>query len=513
MSQRALRAVPWLVAACLTLGGCADLPDSGGMAQAPAFDPGVFQRDLQGLKTSDPDEIRRRFGVYELLVGDVFVSHDGNPVALSEYRWIVPGALVGVDYMNCYEQTRKCDEGSFWVQYDAAQKRLNFLNAGNGVAWAHADVQPDGTLKVSRPSGAPYEIGFDFDKDEGLFSFPSLNRTSRYIPTERNQFAEVRKQWKQVNAETRAEEQRIAQERAAEQAAQRRREEREAEAERWNNINRAIAGMGQAYRETADQHRRNQADVAARNARLASSMQSSRPSSTTSAPRTVIPSTATLNRPTATTLAPSALTPLPSGNVPRTVPSQTSSRTPVPLKTNPLQPPRLSEQTLVAPQQPQQGRAPASSTTLSAPARVEKPIGPPGTTITVPRRETAPRPAPTVVASAPPSQRESERDRDPGKASTRDDPNRCISGPIEAKPVIGSAPKCQAFQVYNRCSAPVDIRTCVYLTVGKKWSCELRTVAPNAYKQHESCSPHRERFVSVKYADDFKTRAAMPPER
>ena len=141
---------------------------------------------------------------------------------------------------------------------------------------------------------------------------------------------------------------------------------------------------------------------------------------------------------------------------------------------------------------------------------------------------------PTVVASAPSTsptlrnpqreweerrEREEHRERgngterSPGKASTRDDPYRCITRPIEAKPVIGSTQSCKAFAVYNRCSAPVDIRTCVYLTAAKKWSCEVKSVAPNGYKQHESCSPHNERFVAVKYADDYKTRIAMPPSR
>jgi hypothetical protein len=340
-----------------------------------------------------------------------------------------------------------------------------------------------------------------------------------------------------VNSETRAEEMRVAraqeverQRVAQEQAAERRRAEREADAERWNNINRAMAGMGQAYRDTADQHRRQQAQSAALNARIAQAQQQSRtvPSTSSQASRTPVPSTSTLNRPTATTLAPSSLTPLPSAPG-RSAPSSTpSTRTPVPLKTNPLQIPRLSEETLVAPQQPQT-RAPATSATASAPAKV----APPTKMVTVPvpyAPQPEPRtvkPAPTVVATAPPSLRDPRREweerrqrngegeerRDPGKASTRDDPMRCLTDPIEAKPVIGSAPKCKAFQVYNRCSAAVDIRTCVYLTEAKKWSCEVRSVAPNAYKQHESCSSHSERFVSVKYSDDHKTRIAMPPSR
>jgi hypothetical protein len=548
MPQGIVRAVPWLAAACLVLGGCAEMPDAPAAAQGPAarvFDPAVFQRDMQRLKTADPDEIRRRFGVYELLMGDTFVSHDTNPVVLSEYRWIVPGALARVDYLECFEKTRKCAEWWFWVQYDPAHKRLNFLQA-TGTAWAHAEVRADGAVSVRRLNRGPFDIRFDFDNDEGIFSFPGENRTSRYVPTERQQFADVRKQWKQVHAETSAEEERVARAREAERqrvaqerAAEERRAEREADAERWNNINRAISGLGTAYRDTMAQHRQDQARSAALNARIAQAQQQSRPvPSTSSVSRTPVPSPSTINRPTATTLAPAPLTPLPKAAGTRSAPAPTSGRTPVPLKTNPLQPPRLSEQTLVAPQQPQT-RSPAPSTTTSASARLERPIGPPGTTISVPTR-TSPepeqsqvRPAPTVVATAPPSlrdpsrerderrdtdrnergERDDPRERDPGKSSTRDDPNRCITAPIEADPVIGSRSSCKAFRVYNRCAATVDIRTCVYLTAAKKWTCELKPVAPNAYKHHESCSPHSERFVSVKYSDDHKTRTAMPPSR
>jgi hypothetical protein len=532
MALQVLRTFSGLVAACLVLGGCADMPEATYQPAAakPAFDPA----SMQAFRTSDPDEIRRRWGDYELLIGETFISDGKNPVEMVQTRWVVQGALSRTDWLNCYESTRKCDENWFWVRYDAAQRRLDFLN-GDGSAWAHGEVQADGSLKVTRPSGAPYEVRFDFDRDEGVFFYPAAKTTNRYIPTEAQQYAEVRKTWKQVDAETRAEERRVAQQRAAEQAelaAAQRRAESEESAERWS---RGMAALGQAYSDTMAQHRRQQADIAARNARLASSLQSSRPSTSTSSstssstPRTAIPNTSGFTRPQATTLAPSPLTPLPRGATSRTAPASTSTRTPVPLKTNPLQPPRLSEETLVAPQQPQ-ARAPAPSTATSAPAKVAPPTK--MVTVPVPYTPSQPeprtvKPAPTVVATAPPSLRDPRREweerrqrdgegeerRDPGKASTRDDPYRCISDAVDAEPVIGSRSSCKAFRVYNRCSAPVDIRTCVYLTAAKKWSCELKSVAPNAYKQHESCSPHSERFVAVKYSDDHKTRTAMPPSR
>jgi hypothetical protein len=250
------------------LAGCADLPQGSG----DAFDAVALERQMQPHRTLDPDEIRRRWGDYELLMGQTFISDGSNLVELDDFRWVVQGALARSDYLNCYQSTRKCDESWYWAQYDPAHKRINLLGR-TGVPWGHAVVRPNGSLLVTRPNATSYEFLFDYDKDEGVFFFPKSGQTNRYIPTARSRFAEARSRWKSLDSETRSEEQMAA-----------RRREREESQERWENFNRGFAALNSGLEAGLQEQRRRQAESAALNARIARANEQARARTAPQAP-------------------------------------------------------------------------------------------------------------------------------------------------------------------------------------------------------------------------------------
>ena len=320
MLQPLSRAARWLAAASVALGGCAEVPQSSqqqlqpaAAVQKPAFDPANMKR----FRTLDPDEIRRRWGDLELYMGTVFVSkgNTGDDPEFKEFRWVTPGALARVDFLYCYEKTRKCSEGWHWIQYDQEAKRLNFLRS-DGVAYAHGVVQPDGMVATTLlTNGRKWESRYDYDKDEGVDQYAA--GPTRYTPADRKQYAELQKQWKAVHAQTLAEEQAVAQAREAEQraAARAREEERQAqrrreEADSAQNINRALTAFGQSYNSSMADYRRQQAQSAALNDRISRSMETSRPAPapTRSAPTTSYAPTVA-SRPSIPTITPQAVRP------------------------------------------------------------------------------------------------------------------------------------------------------------------------------------------------------------
>jgi hypothetical protein len=91
-----------------------------------------------------------------------------------------------------------------------------------------------------------------------------------------------------------------------------------------------------------------------------------------------------------------------------------------------------------------------------------------------------------------------------------DDPHGCITEPVWIQTKIG--PGCTAYAVYNQCPRPVHIKTCSYLVDKRKWDCEVKTnVQPDERKTHINCSPIRERYVDVIWADDHRSRMPVPP--
>lgn len=214
-------------------------------------------------------------------------------------------------------------------------------------------------------------------------------------------------------------------------------------------------------------------------------------------------------------LAQAPLQPLPPGRQP----AQSTGTTTQPPRVEQkfvAKPPDLSNlpPSVIAPQSgPRPAPAPVAQGNVAAPAKLWMPPAPGMQERTPSSRLDTPPSSPNRTTPAG-GGGGSGRDRasesqGSGTASTRDDPHRCITAAIDTKSVFGNS--CRAFEVYNRCSAPVDIRTCVYLTQAGKWSCELQSVRPNQRKVHDTCSPTRSRFVDVKYSDDYRTRLGNPP--
>jgi hypothetical protein len=525
---------PLLAAALLS--GCADVPRAPQAQTSPAA--------LQALRTSDPDEIRRRFGGFENLAGQQYMGAGNNPVILRDWRWSVPGVQLQASGMNCYERTGKCDTVSYTVQYDPAQRRLLFANSEN-VVYQTGVVNADGTVTITRGKDVS-RASFDYDTGEMVYS-----DIGRWSEIGRQDYAKLTSTWEESDSQVRREE-RLARRRESEETAR--------------NINRAIQAFGQAYRETAQSYQQQQAD---RSASLRAAQQMAQARQEAAARQRAVAESAAraraeaasrqIVRPTSTQLAQAPLTPLPAGVGSRTAPDtraqpapapSASTRTPGPAPIRPAIPqiPTGVNIAIANPPAPTQAATdsnPAGAATLR---RMRPECMRPGTLCENPYLDEPTKPAPTV-SQAPgrdgggsrtgggtdgssgttrpgggttgpaggsgdtdrtgDGQRKTEP-RDIGKASTREDPHRCITAPIEANPVIGSRPRCSAFSVYNRCDAPVDIKTCVWLTERNRWSCEQRSVRPNDHKLHESCNPNSGRHVDVRYSDDLRTRLRDP---
>jgi hypothetical protein len=532
---QALLAAALLAAALVA--GCADVPRAPQAQRSAAA--------LDALRTSDPDEIRRRFGGLENMAGQQYMSSGNNPVILREWRWAVPGAQLQARGMNCYERTGKCDTVTYTVEYDAGQRRLLFVNSDE-LVYQTGVVNADGSLTITRGS-AISRASFDYDSGE-----MDWGDAGRWSEIGRQDYVKLTSTWEESDSQVRREE-RLARRRESEETAR--------------NVNRAIQAFGQAYRETAQSHAQQQAD---RSASLRAAQQMAQARQEAAARQQAAAESAAraraeaasrqFSRPTSTQLAPAPLTPLPGGSPARTTPDprtaqlapSSSARTPGPA-VRPPAPPQIPTGVNVVIANPPPSAPPAAGNPAGAgmlrrmrpecvrpgtlcefpylddePARKPRvaqgpATGPDGGTSgtgggTTPGSGT-PRPGGGTAGPAGGGSGDTDRGgdgqkrtdpRDIGKASTREDPQRCITAAIEADPFIGSRPKCSAFAVYNRCDAPVDIKTCVWLTERSRWSCEQRSVKPNDRKLHESCNPVSGRHVDVRYSDDSRTRLRDP---
>lgn len=224
------------IAPCLAvalLAGCASVPEVPRVeTAAPA---------LQALRTSDPDEIRRRFGDYENLAGQQYIGNGKNPVTLREWTWSVPSVQLRAKGLDCYESTGKCNTVSYIVQFDPAQRRLLFVGDDQRV-FQTGMVTAEGAVAIQRGQTA---VKFSFDYDTGEVVNGSFDR---WTEIGRQDYAKLTSSWEESDAEVRREE----------RLARRRESEENARA-----VLGAIQAFSQSYVDTAQSYARQQAERSA----------------------------------------------------------------------------------------------------------------------------------------------------------------------------------------------------------------------------------------------------------
>ena len=208
---------------CALLAACETVP------QAPQAETNAAV--LQALRTSDPDEIRRRFGDYENMVGVHYMSEGSNPVTFRRVTWAIPGVQINAEGLRCYESSGKCDSIAFKVQYDATHRRLVWI--GNDGIYQAGIVNPDGSITISSGNSTA-RMHFDYDTREII-----LTGAPKLVEISTTDYSRLTKTWAESDSQVRTEE---------------RAEQRRKDRETAQNVQRAIMAFGQAYVETAREY-------------------------------------------------------------------------------------------------------------------------------------------------------------------------------------------------------------------------------------------------------------------
>ena len=123
------------------------------------------------------------------------------------------------------------------------------------------------------------------------------------------------------------------------------------------------------------------------------------------------------------------------------------------------------------------------------------------------RVASAQRTSDRVVAYPAGGQRSANSFSQNERASTRNDPATCVSGPELVK--NPNCPNGAGSRVRNQCAHAIDARIC-HWTTRDRWDCGITSVSPGSTGGYPSCSGTGRLWMQVQYSDS-RTKFSDPP--
>src|SRR5690606_36142907 len=137
------------------------------------------------MKTTDAEEIRRRWGTYSYIVGKSWIGQSSDATVLFKLKWIVEGASIAHENWACYPDN--CYKADRVLQYNPVDRSLEYLMESGSAAPEYKyrtvrtdTVKPDGTV-----SG--FWEDWTFDQSSQTFLIDNL----RFREVSEQQYAET----------------------------------------------------------------------------------------------------------------------------------------------------------------------------------------------------------------------------------------------------------------------------------------------------------------------------------